>query len=62
MGRWREEVSWGKSERERNHERLDSEKQTEGFGGEEGGWLGKPGGRYYGGHLLHGALGVAHKQ
>ena len=24
--------------------------------------LGEPGGGYYGGHVLHGALGVVHKQ
>ena len=41
---------------------MDSEKQTEGFGGEEGGGLGEPSGGYYGGHILHGALGVVHKQ
>ena len=40
---------------------MDSEKQTEGFGGEGGGGLGEPGGGYCGGHGLHGALGVVHK-
>ena len=43
-------------------ETMDSEKQSEGFGGEGGGRLGKPGGGFYGGHVLHGALGVVHKQ
>ena len=32
---------------------MDSEKQTEGFGGERVGGLGEPGGGYYGGHVLH---------
>ena len=41
---------------------MDSEKQTEGFGGEGSRGLGEPGGGYYGGHVLHGALGVVHKQ
>ena len=41
---------------------MDSEKQTEGFRGEDSGGLGEPGGGYYGGHVLHGALGVVHKQ
>ena len=41
---------------------MDSEKQTEGLGGDRGGRLGEPGGGYYGGHLLHGALGVVQKQ
>ena len=40
---------------------MDSEKQSEGFGGVEGERLGEPGGRYYGGHVLHGALSVVHK-
>lgn len=39
-----------------------SEKQTEGFGGEGVGRLGEPGVGYYGEHVLHGALGVVHKQ
>ena len=40
---------------------MDSEKQTEGLEGR--GWgMGDPGGGYYGGHVLHGALGVVHKQ
>ena len=26
------------------------------------GMLGEPGGGYYGGHVLHGALGMVHKQ
>ena len=43
-------------------ETVDSEKQTEGFEGTVGGRLGEPSGGYYGGHMLHGALGVAHKQ
>ena len=41
---------------------MDSEKQTEGFGGARGGRLGEPGGGYHGGHVLTGALGVVHKQ
>ena len=44
------------------HERLDSEKQTGGFGRERGGGLSEPGGGYYGGHVLHETLGVVHKQ
>ena len=43
-------------------ETVDSEKQTEGFGQEGVGELGEPGGGYYGGHVLHGALGVVHKK
>ena len=43
-------------------EAMDSEKQTEGFAGEVSEGLGKPGNGYYGGHILHGALGVVHKQ
>ena len=43
-------------------ETVDSEKQTECFGGERGRGLGEPGGGYCGGHVLHGALGVVHKQ
>ena len=38
---------------------MDSEKQYEGFEGAGGE---KIGGGYYGGHILHGALGVVHKQ
>ena len=41
---------------------MDSEKQTEGLGVERGEGLGEPNGGYYGGHVLHGALGVVHKQ
>ena len=41
---------------------MDSEKQSEGFGGVGSGRLSEPGGGYYGGHVLHGALGVVHKQ
>ena len=41
---------------------MDSEKQPEDFEGVGGGRLGKPGGGYYGGHVLHGALGVVQKQ
>ena len=40
---------------------MDSGKQSGGFEG-AGGRLGEPGGGYYGGHVLHGALGVVHKQ
>ena len=43
-------------------ETVDSEKQSEGFGGMADGRLGEPGGGYYEGHILHGALGVVHKQ
>ena len=39
---------------------MDSEKQSEGFEG--GGRLGEPGGGYWRGHGLHGALGVVLKQ
>ena len=60
MGRWRGEVSWGKSERGTNQERLwtlrNNLRVLEGRG------AGEPGGGYYGGHVLHGALGVMHKQ
>ena len=55
MGRWRGEVSWGKLEGETNHERLRV------LEGRDVGGLGEPGGGYYGGHILHGALGVVHK-
>ena len=59
MGRWRE-VSWGKSEGETNHERpwtlRNKLRLLEGSGG-----LGEPGDGYYGGHILHGALGVVQK-
>ena len=38
---------------------MDSEKQSEGFEMVGGGWeVGIPGGRYYSGQGLHGALGV----
>ena len=41
---------------------MDYEKQSEGFEGTGGGWeAGVPGGGYYRGHGLHGALGVVHK-
>ena len=43
-------------------ETVDSEKQTEGFRREAGRGLGEPGDGYYGGHILHEALGVVHKQ
>ena len=39
-------VNGGKSEGVMNHERLDSEQQTEGFGGEVVGSWGEPGGGY----------------
>ena len=43
-------------------ETMDSEKQSEGFKG-VGGWrLGEPGGGYWRGHGLNGALGVVQKQ
>ena len=41
---------------------MDSEKQPEGFEGAGGGRVGEPGGGYWGGHRLHGALGVVKKQ
>ena len=41
---------------------MDSEELTKGFGEEGGGRLGEPRGGYCGGHILHGALGVVHKQ
>ena len=41
---------------------MDSEKQSEGFEGVGGGKLGQPGDGYCGGHILHGALGMVHKQ
>ena len=63
FGNWRGEVIWGKLEGEMNHERLwtlrNNLRVLEGQGG---GRLGEPGGGYYGGHVLHGALGVVHKQ
>ena len=62
MERWGGEVSWGKLEGETNHERLWTLRNKQGFGGERGGELGEPRGGYYGGHILHGALGVVHKQ
>ena len=37
---------------------MDSEKQSDGFGGARVGRLGERGGGYYGGHVLHGTLGV----
>ena len=40
---------------------MDSEEQSEGFEGGDG-RLGEPGGGYYGGHVLHGTLGVVQKQ
>ena len=40
---------------------MSSEKQSEGFGRVEGRRLGEPGGGYYGGPILHGALDMAHK-
>ena len=62
-GRWRGEVSWRKLEGERNHKRLwtlrNKPRVLEGSGG---GVLGEPGGGYCGGHILHGALGMVHKQ
>ena len=41
---------------------MDSEEVAEGFGGKGGGRLGEPGDGYCRGHVLHGALGVVHKQ
>ena len=41
---------------------MDSEKQSEGFEVVGGWWeVGVPGGGYYRGHRLHGALGVVQK-
>ena len=40
---------------------MDSEKQSESFEGAGGGRLGEPGGGYWRGHGLHGALGVVQK-
>ena len=63
MGRWRGEVSWGKLEREMNHERLWTlRNKLRAMEGRGHGGLGEPGGGYYGGHVLHGTLGVVHKQ
>ena len=45
MGRWRGEVSWGKSEGEMNHERW-TLRNKQGFGWDRGGGLGEPGGGY----------------
>ena len=41
---------------------MDFEKHTEGFGGEEDWGLNEPVRWYLGGHVLHGSLGVLHKQ
>ena len=41
---------------------MDSEKQSERFEGVGSGRLGEPGGGYYRGHRLHGALGVVQIQ
>ena len=41
---------------------MDSEKQPEGFEGAGDERLGEPDGGYWGGHVLHGALGVVQKQ
>ena len=60
IGRWRE-VSWGKLEEETNHERLWTVRNKLFWMGGEWG-LCEPRGGYYGGHVLHGALGVVHKQ
>ena len=40
---------------------MDSEKQSEGFEGVGSGRLGEPGGGYFGGYVLHGALAVVQK-
>ena len=61
-GRWKGEVSWGKSEGEMNHERLWTLRNKLRVLKEWGGGRGEPGGGYCGGHALHGALGVVHKQ
>ena len=53
----------GKLEGETNHERLWTlRNKLRVLGGEGGRGIGEPGGGYYGGHILHGALGVVHKQ
>ena len=41
---------------------MDSEKQSEGFEGLGVDKLGEPGGGYWRGHRLHGALGMVQKQ
>ena len=58
-----EEMSWGKLEGETNHERLWTlRNKLRVLEGQGCGRLGEPGGEYYGGHVLHGAMGVVHKQ
>ena len=60
MGSWRGEGSWGKLEGEVNHERLWTLKND--LRVLKGRWeVGVPGGGYYRGHRLHGALGVVQK-
>ena len=44
-----------------NHERLWTLKNNLSVLEGRAGRLGEPGGGYYGGHILHGALGVLHK-
>lgn len=56
-------MNGGRSEAETNHERLCTlGKQIEGFGGKGGVGLGDPGGGFYVGHTLCGALGVVYRQ
>ena len=62
IGRWIGELRWGHQRGDKPRVTGGSEEPTEGFGGKHGGGLGEPGGGYYGGHILHGALGVVHKQ
>ena len=52
----------GKSDGETNHERLWTLKNKLRVWRGGGGGLVEPGGGYYGGHVLHGALGVVQKQ
>ena len=59
MGRKRGEGSWGKLKGEVNHERLWTLKNNLRV---LKGRLGEPGGGYYGGDILRGALDVGHKQ
>ena len=62
IGSWSREVNWGILEEEMNHERLWAlRNKLRVLEGRRWG-LGEPGGGYYGGHVLHGALGVVHKQ
>ena len=61
MGRKRAEGSWGNLEGEVNHERLWTLKYNLRVLKGQGWEVGVPGGGYYRGHGLHGALGVVQK-